>query len=138
MSEAHSGENHHMFGKNHTDESKQKISENSATAVEIIIKDVTYKSFMEASKALDEEYSQIKFKVYSDKPEYSNYKLKDPSKKNTNPNKGKHSQKAVIIEGTYFSSIKEASITLKINVGTLRNRVYSENELYKEYKFADK
>jgi group I intron endonuclease len=78
-----SGEKNPFFGKQHTEETKQKLSEkrkgtyNGEQNIPIIIDNVEYRSAGEASKILNIPMVTIRWRVKSKNKKFDNYKYKD-------------------------------------------------------------
>jgi group I intron endonuclease len=78
-----SGNKNPFFGKQHTEETKQKLSEkrkgtyNGEQNIPIIIDNVEYRSAGEASKILDIPMVTIRWRVKSKNKKFDNYKYKD-------------------------------------------------------------
>lgn len=78
-----SGENNPFFGKQHSEETKNKLSEirkgtyNGDQNIPIIIDDVEYRSAGEASKILNIPMVTIRWRVLSKNKKFDNYKYKD-------------------------------------------------------------
>jgi group I intron endonuclease len=79
-----SGINNPFYNKNHTDETKKKISEkrvgkyNGEQNIPIIIDNIEYSSAGEASKILDIPMVTIRWRVISKNKKFENYKYKAP------------------------------------------------------------
>jgi group I intron endonuclease len=77
-----SSENNPFFGKQHTEETKQKLSESKKGKyhgeqnIPIIIDDVEYRSAGEASKTLNISMATIRWRVISKNKKFENYKYK--------------------------------------------------------------
>lgn len=77
------GENNPFFGKQHSDETKKKLSEyrkgtyHGEQNILIIIDDVEYRSAGEASKILNIPMVTIRWRVLSKNKKFDNYKYKD-------------------------------------------------------------
>jgi group I intron endonuclease len=78
-----SGKNNPFFGKQHTEETKQKLSEirkgtyNGEQNIPIMIDDIEYRSAGEASKILNIPMVTIRWRVKSKNKKFDNYKYKD-------------------------------------------------------------
>jgi len=78
-----SGNNNPFFGKQHSDETKNKLSEirkgtyNGEQNIPIIIDDVEYRSAGEASKKLGIPMVTIRWRVMSKNKKFDNYRYKD-------------------------------------------------------------
>jgi len=78
-----SGENNPFFGKQHSDETKKKLSEyrkgtyHGEQNIPIMIDDVEYRSAGEASKVLNIPMVTIRWRVLSKNKKFENYKYKD-------------------------------------------------------------
>jgi group I intron endonuclease len=78
-----SGEKNPFFGKQHTEETKKRLSEkrkgtyNGEQNIPIIIDNVEYRSAGEASKILDIPMVTIRWRVKSKNKKFDNYKYKD-------------------------------------------------------------
>lgn len=78
-----SGENNPFFGKQHSDETKKKLSEarkgtyHGEQNIPIIIDGVEYRSAGEASKVLNTPMVTIRWRVLSKNKKFDNYKYKD-------------------------------------------------------------
>ena len=78
-----SGEKNPFFGKQHTEETKNRLSEkrkgtyNGEQNIPIIIDNVEYRSAGEASKILDIPMVTIRWRVKSKNKKFDNYKYKD-------------------------------------------------------------
>ena len=78
-----SGDKNPFFGKQHSEETKNKISKkrlgkyNGEQNIPIIINDVEYKSAGEASKILNIPMTTIRWRVRSKNKKFDNYKYKD-------------------------------------------------------------
>ena len=78
-----SGEKNTFFGKQHTEETKKRLSEkrkgtyNGEQNIPIIIDNVEYRSAGEASKILDIPMVTIRWRVKSKNKKFDNYKYKD-------------------------------------------------------------
>lgn len=78
-----SGDKNPFFGKQHTEETKRKLSEfrkgtyNGEQNIPIIIDDIEYRSAGEASKLLNIPMVTIRWRVKSKNKKFDNYKYKD-------------------------------------------------------------
>ena len=78
-----SGDKNPFFGKQHTEETKQKLSEfrkgtyNGEQNIPIIIDDIEYRSAGEASKLLNIPMVTIRWRVKSKNKKFDNYKYKN-------------------------------------------------------------
>ena len=78
-----SGHNNPFFGKQHSDETKNKLSEirkgtyHGVQNIPIIIDDVEYSSAGEASRKLGIPMVTIRWRVMSKNKKFDNYKYKD-------------------------------------------------------------
>ena len=78
-----SGMNNPFFGKQHSDKTKNKLSEkrlgkyDGEQNIPIIIDDVEYRSAGEASKVLNIPMVTIRWRVRSKNKKFNNYKYKD-------------------------------------------------------------
>lgn len=145
-------EKNSFYGKTHTDEFKKKLSElrkgkyNGNQNKTIIVDDVEYNSYGEASKLLNIPLATIRWRVLSKNPKYKNYQFKGKEKETYSekeqserlsiPQKGKQTNfnKPFTIDGVEYRTLKEASDMLGIHQMTIKGRLKSEkfgNYIYK-------
>jgi len=145
-------ENNPFYGRKHTDEFKKKLSElrkgkyNGNQNKTIIVDDVEYNSYGEASKSLNIPLVTIRWRVLSKNPKYKNYQFKgieketysekEQSERFSIPQKGKQTNfsKPFTIDGIEYRTLKEASDMLGIHQMTIKGRLKSEkfgNYIYK-------
>jgi group I intron endonuclease len=146
------GEKNSFYGKKHSDETKNKLSEkrlgkyNGEQNIPIIIDDIEYMSAGEASKILNIPMVTIRWRVLSKNPKYKKYHYKGQEKifyseeeqkeRLSNPQKGKLTKfnKPFIIDGIEYRTLKEASDKLNIHSMTIKGRLKSpkfDNYRYK-------
>ena len=141
-----------FYGKKHTEEYK-KTSSIRMTGVylgnqnkPIVINDIEYRSYGEASKLLNIPLATIRWRVLSKNPKYKNYQFKgieketysekEQSERFSIPQKGKQTNfsKPFTIDGIEYRTLKEASDMLGIHQMTIKGRLKSEkfgNYIYK-------
>jgi group I intron endonuclease len=142
-----------FFGKQHSDETKKKLSEkklgnyNGEQNIPIIIDDIEYRSSGEASKILNIPMVTIRWRVLSKNPKYKNYHYKGEEKifyseeeqkeRLSNPQKGKQTKfnKPFIIDDVEYRTLKYASEILNIHAMTIKGRLMSPK--FDNYKYKD-
>jgi group I intron endonuclease len=142
-----------FFGKQHSEETKKKISEkrlgkySGEQNIPIVIDDVEYRSAAEASKLLNIPMTTIRWRVLSKNPKYENYYYEGQEKifyseeeqkeRFSNPQKGKQRKfnKSFIIDGVEFRTLKDASEKLNIHPTTIKGRL--KNKKFDNYKYKD-
>lgn len=157
MSEArkgkNTGEDNHFFGKHHNEETKQKIKEKNKGRLppnirEVIINGETYISATEAGRQLEICTGTILHRIKSPNPIYANYfyvdnepktntsistetrkKMCEARKKRDSPN-----SKPIIIDGTCYKSLSEASRQLGVSTGIILNRLKSNIPIHEPPK----
>jgi group I intron endonuclease len=142
-----------FFGKQHSDETKKKLSEkrlgnyNGEQNIPIIIDDIEYRSSGEASKILNIPMVTIRWRVLSKNPKYKKYHYKGQEKifyseeeqkeRLSNPQKGKQTKfnKPFIIDGIEYRTLKEAGDKLNVHPMTIKGRLKSPK--FDNYKYKD-
>ena len=147
------GEKNSFFGKHHNEETKQKIREKSKGRLppnirEVIINGETYISATEAGRQLEICTGTILHRIKSPNPIYANYfyvdnepktntsistetrkKMCEARKKRDSPN-----SKPIIIDGTCYKSLSEASRQLGVSTGIILNRLKSNIPIHEPPK----
>ncbi len=147
------GEKNPFFGKHHNEETKQKIKEKNKGRLppnvrEVIINGETYISATEAGRQLEICTGTILHRIKSPNPLYANYfyvdnepktntsisdetrkKMCEARKKRESPN-----SKPIIIEGTNYKSISEASRQLGVSTSIILNRLKSNIPIHEPPK----
>lgn len=120
-----------MFGKTHTQEAKQKMSDATIGKV----RRIGFKLSPEQIKILSDS---AKLRTGEKNPFFGKSHSQETKKKLSEAMKGKTptNAKPICINGTTYSSYHDASSKLDVPVVTVRWRVLSENPKYTEWKFA--
>jgi group I intron endonuclease len=146
-----SNENNPFFNKKHSEETKKKISQlrmgkyAGKQNKPIIIDDVEYRSYGEASKKLSICANTIRWRVLSKNPKYINYRFKEKIKKCytykeqferlSKPQIGKQRvwNKPFIVDNIQYRTLNEASKQLNIHPMTIKGRLKSAK--FKNYTY---
>lgn len=139
------GEKNGMFGKKHSPETRQIISEE-------VKKHYSKNEAYNKGKKLEEIHGEEKSKeikrrlsfaasrkIGSNNPFFGKQHTKEAKEKMSEKRKGKKpvNQRAVLIDGVEYESVTEASRQLKVAPSTIVHRMKSKNELYEKYFYKD-
>lgn len=142
-----------FFGKQHSDETKKKLSESRKGSyhggqnITIVIDDVEYSSYGVPSKKLNIPMATIRWRCLSKNPIYKNYKFKDKEnityteeeqkERFSNPQKGKKTKfnKSFFIDDVEYRTLKDASEKLNIHQMTIKSRLKSKK--FDNYRYKD-
>ena len=147
-----SNENNPFFGRTHSEKTKNKFRErmlgnDPINRKEIVINNINYTSYNDASNKLDIPTTTIRWRCMSKNPKYKNYHFKDIVKeiyseeqqkeRFSNPQKNKKTSfnKPFIIDGVEYRTLKEAGELLKIHPMTIKSRLKSPK--FDNYKYKD-
>lgn len=129
------GEKNGMFGKTHTEEAKQKISE----AQKLIVGDKRHNYGKKLSKEHRKNLSNsVKLlRIQEKNPFYGKHHTEENKKKMSERMIGNIpvTRKAILINNIEYNSISQASKYLNINLSTISNRV--KNIKFENYKYKD-
>lgn len=147
------GDNNPFFGNKHSKKTIEKISHKLKNKysgnqnIPIIIDGIEYFSLGQASKSLSIPIVTIRWRVLSKNPKYSNYSYKGKEKisysieeqkrriSNPQKNKKRNFNKPFLINNVEYRTLKDASDELKIHIQTIKRRLLSNNQKFKEYKY---
>lgn len=140
-----------FFGKKHTQEVLNYLSEINKGICrhnnkhKIIIDNVEYESYQDASKKLKINFNTIRWRVLSKNPKYKNYQFKnnentsytdDEQKKRfsiSQIGKKRNHNKPFYIDEVEYRTLKEASEKLNIHPMTIKGRLNSDK--FENYKY---
>lgn len=145
-------ENNPFFGKTHSDYNRKKLSERMKgnipkNRIIIIIDNVEYESYKDASNKLKIPIVTIRWRCLSKNPKYKNYIFKDKEnilyseeeqkERFSNPQKGKQTKfnKPFFIDNVEYRTLKDASEKLNIHPMTIKGRLKSKK--FDNYKYKD-
>lgn len=146
-----SNENNPFYGKQHSEETKKKLSEkrkgkyHGGQNKPIVIDGVDYESYGQASKNLGIPSLTIRWRVLSKNPKYKNYHYKgevkevyseeEQSERLSASQRGKQTQfnKPFMIDDAEYRTLKEASEKLNIHPMTIKGRLKSSK--FGNYKY---
>jgi len=145
-------ENNPFFGKTHSDYTRKKLSERMKgnipkNRIIIIIDNVEYESYKDASNKLKIPIVTIRWRCLSKNPKYKNYIFKDKEnilyseeeqkERFSNPQKGKQTKfnKPFFIDNVEYRTLKDASEKLNIHPMTIKGRLKSTKFDNYKYKY---
>lgn len=147
------GDKNPFFGKKHTKEVLNYLSEINKgvcrhnNKYEIIIDELEYESYQDASKKLNINFNTIRWRCLSKNPKYKNYQFKnkenftytdeEQKKRLSDPHKSKKRShnKSFLIDDVEYRTLKDASDILKIHPMTIKNRLKSPK--FNNYRYKD-
>ena len=147
------GKNNPFYGKKHSEEFKKKISfkrmgvYNGNQNIPIIIDEIEFNSFGDASKKLEIPITTIRWRILSKNPKYKNYKFKDKEnfsytneeqkERLSKPQRElkRNHNKPFLIDNVKYETLKNASDKLKIHQMTIKGRLISLN--FPNYKYIN-
>jgi group I intron endonuclease len=146
------GKNNPFFGKKHSQEFLIKLKEKMIgnipqNRLPVIINDIEYESYKNASEKLNIPVTTIRWRVKSKNPKYKNYYYKGEKKifyskeeqkeRISNPQKGKQTKfnKPFLIDDFEYRTLKDASEKLNIHPMTIKGRLKSEK--FDNYKYKN-
>jgi group I intron endonuclease len=145
------GDKNPFFGKKHTQEVLNYLSEINKGICKhnnkhnIIIDNVEYESYQDASKKLKINFNTIRWRVLSKNPKYTNYQLKggenstytnDEQKKRFSESqigKIRNHNKPFFIDSVEYRTLSDASKKLNIHPMTIKGRLNSNK--FENYKY---
>jgi group I intron endonuclease len=147
-----SDKNNPFFGKTHSEETKKKLREKMLGNIpinrkEIVINNIEYMSYNDASDKLGIPITTIRWRVLSKNPKYKNYHFNGEIKvcfsneeqkiRFSEPQKGKTMtfNKPFFIDNIEYRTLKEASDILNIHQMTIKGRLKSPK--FDNYKYKD-
>jgi group I intron endonuclease len=147
-----SDKNNPFFGKTHSEKTIKILRERMLGNIpinrkEIVINDIDYISYNDASDKLGIPITTIRWRVLSKNPKYKDYYFKGEIKvcfsneeqkerfSNPQKNKKRDHNKYFFIDGVEYRTLKEASEILNIHPMTIKGRLKSPK--FDNYKYKD-
>ena len=141
-----SGVNNAFYGKNHTKETKDKLSllqkgsiKNGCNKI-FLIDDIEYRTLKDASDKLNILEATIQHRLNSKNPLYKNYNYKGETKifysdEELKEKKNNKINKQFMIDNIIYNNVNDASNKTCIKICTIYSRLRNVN--YPNYKFID-